>query len=193
MAQDFNVEIKGLDELKRAFEHYPSIAEPRLQRGVKAAADILAKNTKGSKGDRSFVSPVPVQTSNLLHSFRREEGRLWARWYPTAKYAADVEFGTGPHMIYPKNGKALAIPINGAQIRSMNVKGGKRIKIRSASGKGYSKASVNEHFIFRKWVRSPGTKANPYMERILGLSKDEINETFVRTMELIVKDITTFK
>lgn len=189
MAQDFNVEIKGLDELKRAFENYPTITEPIFQEGVLSAEAVLENNTKGEVGNRSL--PVPARTTNLLHSFRKEEGRLWARWFPTAPYAADVHNGTGPHTIYPKNGKALAIPINGAQIRSSLSKGKRTMKVKSE--KGWSNASVGENIIFRKSVHHPGTRANPFMPKILNLSKARIDAIFVRTLDTAIRELIRYK
>ena len=169
MPVDFTIEIPQLKDLKKAFEHYPNISEPRLQKAVSAAASILAKHTKGSRGDRSL--PIPVRSSNLLKSFRSEEGRLYARWYPTAPYAATVHNGRGPYTITAKNGKVLASKV---------------------IPPGWTRVSKAGYAIFGKTVHHPGTKGNPFMPKILNLSQDEINENFARTMDLILEDITKF-
>jgi len=169
MPLDFTIEIPGLKDLQKSFENYPNIAEPRLQRAVNAASDILAKHTRGDRGDKSL--PIPVRSSNLLHSFRKEEGRLWARWYPTAPYAASVHNGSGPYTITAKNGKVLASKV---------------------IPPGWTRVSKAGYAIFGKTVHHPGTKGNPFMPKILDLSQEEINEKFVRTLDLILEDITKF-
>lgn len=93
------VEIKNVRALARAFQQYPRIAEPVLQRAVNATQAIFAKHTL--KDD-----PVPWRTGNLLHSFRASIGRLQARWFPTARYAPFVEYGRG--YVYPKQKKVLS-------------------------------------------------------------------------------------
>jgi hypothetical protein len=94
-----DVEIKNIKALTKAFQQYPRIAEPVLQRAVDATQAIFAKHTL--KDD-----PVPWRTGNLLHSFRFTSGRLQARWFPTARYAPFVEFGRG--YVYPKQKKVLS-------------------------------------------------------------------------------------
>ena len=94
-----HVEIKGLSALKKSFQTYPKISEPILQRAINATQAVLAKHTL--KDD-----PVPWRTGNLLHSFRYETGRLQGRWFPTADYAAYVEYGRG--FVYPQKGSVLA-------------------------------------------------------------------------------------
>ena len=94
-----DVEIKNIKALTKAFQQYPRISEPVLQRAVDATQAIFAKHTL--KDD-----PVPWRTGNLLHSFRFTSGRLQARWFPTARYAPFVEFGRG--YVYPKQKKVLS-------------------------------------------------------------------------------------
>jgi len=165
MSQDFNVEIEGLKEMQKAFKYYPTISEPIFQKAVEAAQANLAKNTKGSKGDKSL--PVPVRSSNLLKSFRVETGRLWARWYPTAPYASLVHDGTGIYgpekkmiIVKPKNKKALFWP-------------GAKHPVRSVKQKGF--------------------KGNPFMIKIMDMSKVEIDAVFVRARDKVIEEITSYK
>lgn len=60
------------------------------------------------KGDKNSLKddPIPWRTGNLLHSFRFESGKLQARWFPTARYAAFVEYGRGA--VYPQKAKMLS-------------------------------------------------------------------------------------
>lgn len=140
MSRDFEIEIKGLNELKKALRDYPKISEPILQRAIIGTSAIFAKNTL--KDD-----PVPYRTGFLLQSFRHSVGRLWARWTPTVKYARWVEEGTSPH------------------------------KIPNAFGwRGFT-------------ANHPGSRANPYMEKILEKSKPEIDKWFVYALDKINAEI----
>jgi len=97
---DIEIEIKNLDSLRRALRDYPKISEPIFQKAIVASQAVLAKYTL--KND-----PVPYRTGFLLQSFRFATGRLWARWFPTVKYAVYVHEGTRPHEIFPKFKRAL--------------------------------------------------------------------------------------
>src|SRR5882757_9825725 len=123
---EFQIQIVGLDALVAKLHEAPSIAAPILQRALSAAQAILAKHTvKGT---------VPWRTGFLTQSFRSELTTGLLRWFPTASYAPYVEFGTKPHVIVPKDKKALYWP-----------------------GAAHPVMSVNH----------PGTKPNPFMERII--------------------------
>lgn len=60
----------------------------------------------------------------------------------TANYAAYVEFGTKPHIIRPKNRKALRWPLS------------RRLSGRARSGSGFAFAAIVHH---------PGTKPHPFL------------------------------
>src|ERR1700761_1907246 len=122
----FRVSIPNLAALQEALANYPSIATPIFQRAIVASQAIFAKFTTGAT--------VPIKTGYLVQNWAFEVGNLQARWYPKAKYAPYVEFGTAPHIIRPVKAKVLANEETGQ--------------------------------IFGTLVHHPGTKANPYMERI---------------------------
>lgn len=147
---DFLVRINNIDQLISAFRRAPSIVAPIVQRALLASQAVLAKYTTRDT--------VPFITGFLLQSFSAfmEPGIL--HWYPTASYARFVEFGTAPHVIEPKNAKALYWP--GAQ-----------------------------HPVKR--VNHPGSKANPYMERIIAAAAPDINATFGTALQQIAKALAT--
>lgn len=102
---------------------------------------------------------VPWQTGALAQTFQTEIGRLYARWFPTRFYAPYVEFGTG---IYGPKGKMIEIrPVNKAALYWPGAK----------------------HPV-RK-VMSLGMKPNPYMERILARSQDNIKQVFMEALGMI--------
>jgi hypothetical protein len=114
---EFSVQIQGLDQLVAKLNEAPAIAAPILQRALSASQAILAKHTvKGI---------VPWRTGFLVQSFRAELSPAMLRWFPTADYAPHVEFGTKPHVIVPKNKKALYWPGADHPVRKVNHPGTK--------------------------------------------------------------------
>jgi hypothetical protein len=146
---EFKVTIPNLAKLQEVLANYPSIATPIVQRAIVASQAILAKFTTGAT--------VPIRTGYLVQNWAFEVGNLQARWYPKAKYAPFVEFGTAPHIIRPVNAKVLA-----------NAKTGE---------------------IFGTLVHHPGTKANPFMERIVSAAQPDITTLFEGALETITAQI----
>jgi hypothetical protein len=108
----FTIELTGITQLTEAFAQSPETATPILQRALSASQAILAKNTTRET--------VPFRTGFLVQTFQAVMADLTLRWYPTASYARFVEFGTAPHMIYPKNAQALFWPGAEHPVRSVS-------------------------------------------------------------------------
>lgn len=115
MAYEIKATIEGLDKIRAVMQRAPQIAEPIFQKAVSGSQDILAKYTTG----RNSGGPVPWRTGNLTLSFRKQVGRMWARWYPTAPYAIYVQKGVEPFIMRPKNKKALYWPGAAHPVRSV--------------------------------------------------------------------------
>jgi hypothetical protein len=145
---EFTVTITGLTALVAKLKESPTIAAPILQRALSASGAVLAKYTTRAT--------VPWRTGFLTQTFKAELTTGMLRWFPTASYAPFVEFGTKPHMIYPKDKMALYWPGAAHPVKS---------------------------------VSHPGTKANPFMERIVEASQDEINEQFAAALGQITAAI----
>jgi hypothetical protein len=145
---DFSIRIPNLAALVSRFQEAPSIAAPILQRALSASQAVLAMNTT--------QATVPWRTGFLVQTFQAvlQVGQL--RWYPTASYARFVEFGTAPHTILPKNGKALYWAGADHPVRV---------------------------------VHHPGTKENPFMERIVAASQEGIEAIFETALEQVVEEI----
>jgi hypothetical protein len=109
---EFQVQVSGLDQLVGKLKEAPSIAAPILQRALSASQAILAKHT--------VKGVVPWRTGFLTQSFRAELTSGMLRWFPTASYAPYVEFGTKPHVIEPKDKKALYWPGAAHPVRKVN-------------------------------------------------------------------------
>lgn len=169
---DFQVEIKNLPELRRAFREYPKIAGPIIQKALIGSQFIFQKHTR--KND-----PVPWRTGNLLQSFRFRASAYDARWYPTARYAPFVEFGTKPHEIRPIRARALAWRSGGVGGRYVTSKNGRQY-FKSGSGGSMSFAMVVHH---------PGSKAKPFMKQIVEKSAVDVNKLFGQAGDMIVREI----
>lgn len=166
----FLIDVKGLNGLERALSRYPEIAKPYLQKAFDASGAVMAKHTL--KND-----PVPWKTGNLLQSFRYMSGNLSARWFPTAKYAPFVELGTSPHRIMPRSKKALAWEQGG---------GGRYVT--SASGRRYYRKAKGTKVVVA-YVDHPGTKAKPFMGKIVNRAKDDVRDVFAEASDLVHAEI----
>lgn len=167
---DFEVEIKGLKELRQAFRDYPKISEPILQEAIVGTSAVFAKYTT--------KEVVPWRTGYLTQHWGFTTGRLLARWFPKAAYAPFVEFGTRPHDIFPRNARVLAWTT-----------GGEGKYVTSASGRAYYKSGKGTAH-FAAYVRHPGTKPKPFMQKIVKRATPDINRLFVQALDMINKEIT---
>ena len=163
---DFKVEIQGLKELQFALKRYSSISVPRFQQAMTRVPSILAKFT--------VKGVVPWRTGNLVQTFRQRIGRLQAEWFPTASYAAAVEFGHKE--IRPVTARVLSWV---SQTHGQYVTSG--------SGRRYYKGRTMSSRIFAKKVRK--TEPRPFMEAIRDRATPEITTLFFRALDLINTDI----
>lgn len=166
----FEMTIKGASKLALACKRYPQIAKPIMQRAIVGTGAVFAKHTL--KED-----PIPYRLGGLLASFRFKSGAGWSRWYPTAHYAQYVEEGTRPHRIYPKAKQALSWKTGG---------GGRYVT--ASSGRRYYKSGSSGR-AFAKYVNHPGTKPQPFMQKILDNSRADIEKLFGQATDKIVAEI----
>ena len=169
---EISLKIQNLPQLKEALNQYPQISTPILQKAIVGTQIILSKYTK--KND-----PVPYRTGFLLASFRFQTGQLYARWFPTAKYAAFVEYGTRPHVIAPKNGRVLAWQSGGSAGAYTT----------SASGRSYYKSGSSGGMVFAAYVNHPGTQPNPYMQKIVDKATPEVNDWMRQAYDLVNQEV----
>jgi hypothetical protein len=108
----FTITISGLPEFAARLAEAPAVTTSILQETVAISWAILGKHTT--------KDTVPWLTGFLTQGFSGFIAPLMAYWYPTASYARFVEFGTAPHMIYPKDAKALYWPGAGHPVRSVS-------------------------------------------------------------------------
>ncbi|CAK0766079.1 Transcriptional regulator [Gammaproteobacteria bacterium] len=110
------------------------VSDAALKRATTAAIYALAEEyTEATRDYIDKEKPFTSRTGSLFQSIGWNPlGDASAEVYANSKLAAWVEFGTKPHIIAPKDRKALKIP------------------------------SENGGFVFRKKVHHPGTKARPF-------------------------------
>lgn len=166
----FEIQIKGAAELTRRLKNYPKISGPIIQRTMQAVPAVLAKHTLKH-------NPVPYAKGGLLMSFRHRIGKNSAAWFPTAHYARMVEEGTRPHLITPKTARALRWG-SGTSGRYVTSASGRR---RYQSGQ--------TSYSFAKYVKHPGTKAQPFMQPILNNSRQDLVALFAQANGRIVREL----
>ena len=90
-----------------------ALIEQRLEDYTEIAAEVV----------RSEITRItPLDEGNLKGgNDKRKMGKAFWRVFNNVEYAPDVEFGTGPHEIVPKEKKALHFFIKGAEIFAKRV------------------------------------------------------------------------
>lgn len=180
------VKIENLDALKRALRDYPKIANPIAANAINSTLGVMHRN--------ATKPTVPWRTGFLAASFARgirlaTPTRLWGSISPTVKYAIWVHEGTRPHAITARNARALAIPIGAGagDVYIGRFKRKRRVKVHV--GKRSRLGIAGQDFIFRRSVQHPGSRANPFMERIIQKSTLQINQIFKNAYDSIVGEI----
>ena len=172
MPQVFEIKIDNLPQLTKAMTNYPNIAGPVLRRALLGTKFIFEQNTKRN-------DPVPFKSGNLVNSFNffPSFAKDAVAWGPTANYASAVEFGTKPHVILPVKARMLSW-LSGSGARYVT----------SSSGRRYHKAGKTSRIFARK-VNHPGTKAQPFMNKIAKKSEPDVLKLFGSAGDIIMRDI----
>lgn len=104
MALQIKVEMKGLDDFAKDLARAPALAKKELSRAVGISVQTIASNARKE-------APVNKQTGggNLRQSIiGAMRGLLTGVVLVRSPYGLWVHEGTDPHIILPKNKKALA-------------------------------------------------------------------------------------
>jgi HK97 gp10 family phage protein len=97
------IEVKGLKELKRTLERIPE--------QVRSVLEDLTRETY-----EKAVQYAPERTGFLRRNIRMSVEGLTGRVISQAPYSAYVEFGTRPHMIFPRRARALRFEVGGRTV-----------------------------------------------------------------------------
>lgn len=160
MAQtSYGIKINGLDELVAAASKAGGDL-PQKMLNAMAASVILIQTDAASVQAGRFKN----QTGNLRRSIHKtvesaNRGLVFVE--STAPYGQSVEFGSKPHVIYPKRGKSLAF--------------------KTADGK----------MVFAKKVNHPGSKSYPYMRPAFENNLKPITEIYDHVALEIVKEMAS--
>jgi hypothetical protein len=114
---DLRIEIEGMDHLTRTARSMPNVTKQELTWGVNQAALL---------GEKTAKELVGVKTSHLRRSIigvpaRSAGGTITAMYGTNALYAKHHEFGTRPHVITPRRGKALRFQAGGKTVFARKV------------------------------------------------------------------------
>jgi len=97
------IEVKGLKELRKILERIPD--------HLRNILDDLTKETY-----EKAVQYAPVRTGFLRRNIIWRVEGLTGYVISQAPYSAFVEFGTRPHMIFPRRARALRFEVGGQVI-----------------------------------------------------------------------------
>ena len=159
----YNIEIKNMDNLVKAIQEYPKIAEARLITAINKALAILARS--GTQDVFQFKTPSEQRTHYLEATWGApgkglklaRPGDLTGAIFSNARYAIFVHEGTKAHIIRAVNKQVLA-----------NKKTGQ---------------------VFGKVVHHPGTQPNRFLPRIIQKGRSEIQNVFQNALSGILGDI----
>jgi HK97 gp10 family phage protein len=115
---DFNIQIKGLDELVNSANKIGGEMPALLYK-------VMVDSTTDVMNDAKRIGPGSFknQTGTLRRSIdRRVISSTKGLVFVGEKYGTYVEEGTGPHIIRPKNKKMLAFKINGKMVFARQVR-----------------------------------------------------------------------
>lgn len=118
MPSQFNIQIKGLDQLIANANRVSGNASRELKQIMIDNTTHISNEAKAIKAGR-----FKNQTGNLRRSiYRRVYGAEKGLVATDEKYGEYVEFGTRPHVIRPRNKKMLAFKIDGRLVFAKEVR-----------------------------------------------------------------------
>jgi hypothetical protein len=163
MSQSFNVEIRNIDQLRAALAKAPNVAAKYLSKAINAELADISK--LAIDDNMQFKTPRALRTGMLVSTFG-----LPGKGMKIAS-ESDLSGWVGPTVEYAKYvqfGTASHV-------------------IRAVKARILANAKTEQ--VFGPTVNHPGTKANPFMERIINLAIPNINAEFGRALDLIVSDL----
>lgn len=159
MADTFKIEIRNIDQIREALESAPELGRKYFSRAINAALAIMSR-TKAQESIFQFKTPRALRTGLLQQSF--DLGLKQAT-------ESNLKGSIGPTVLYAKFLQFGTAPH----------------EIRPVTAGGLANKKTGQYF--GRLVRHPGTQANPFMERIVQASENEIGQTFNRALELVVQ------
>jgi Bacteriophage HK97-gp10, putative tail-component len=141
-----DIDFRAIDRLGKGLKGYRRMLAGELKKALTATVlDIEAEAKRR----------CPVDTGRLRASITPDIRSPTEGFVGTnVEYAAAVEYGSRPHEIRPRNGKALKFSVGGTKGGYVSTKTGKKRWQKGKEGNA----------VFAKKVNHPGTKAQPFLE-----------------------------
>lgn len=171
----YRIRVEGLDGLRAAMRKAPAVGLAEAAKALEKSALLLERNAKVE---------APVNKGGGGGSLRQSirsgmTGRLSAFVGAFAAYAGFVETGTRPHVIRPRNKKALSFPWSRGGFQAAQ-RGGVGFVKAGLTAAGRVKFHAN---VTLQEVHHPGTRPNAFMARAVARSKAKIGEFFKLALE----------
>jgi hypothetical protein len=93
MPKNFDIDIKGIPEVKKFLRTKDQNIKKDIQRGIVKSAVFLQGEVKDSIAGRK-AEPISVDTGRFLNSVEFQIGNLEAKVFSQLPYARKLEFGT---------------------------------------------------------------------------------------------------
>lgn len=149
---------------KKIPAHLKAVQQHYIKALDKSSKRIAVLGVQKAKQYLTDAGAIKSGAARRSIGWQIAKGKYW--WIITIggfmKYLAYLEFGTKPHIIRPKNAKALAFPARKIAVNGKKLTLGSRIKKQTASGR-----TKSVRLEFYKFVRHPGTKAIRFFTRAM--------------------------
>lgn len=159
MAQGFEIEVKGLNELIKTAEQYPAISEKHINKAINRSLIRIQNEVKR----RAPAGDTQQLRQNWVITMARFEGKLESGAKRNGyQYGLAIEDGTVPHYVPVKTNQPFQI---WAQRRGLNP------------------------YAVSRSIAKKGTKAKPFFQPAIDSQKNKIDDEFGTALENIINEI----
>src|SRR5579872_2579686 len=154
--------VNGLSQIVAALKNYPSISSPVFADAINASLAVMKKNANDT--NFQFKTPRSQRTGQLAESFNRGINLATP---------GNLKGSIGPTVSYAD------FVYSGTQphiIQAVN----KKVLANTETGQ-----------IFGKIVHSPGSAANPFLDRILAASENQAQQIFQDAVNKVISNIAS--
>jgi hypothetical protein len=156
--------VNGLSQIVAALKNYPSISKPVFADTINASLAVLKKNANDT--NFQFKTPRSQRTGQLAESFNRGINLATPN---------NLQGSIGPTVNYAD------FVYSGTQAHIIQIRNKQVL------------ANVDTGEIFGKTVHSPGSAANPFLDRILSVSEKETQQLFANAIDKVLSLITQYE
>lgn len=183
MIKTITIEVKGLKEMRAGLRGASAKTVAELSKAVGQTMVVMTNQT---------IKEAPVNKAggggNLRQSVQgRMTSMLGAVVTVLASYGLYVHEGTRPHIIRPRNKKALSFEWGRGGFQAAQ-SGGKTVFVRPGLTAN-RRVKWHATTVFKE-VHHPGTRANPFLQRAADKSATKIREYFDAALRAVADSIT---